>query len=213
MSTDEFHVDGPEADPEAAPEAAPRPELERLDWPVHTDRLTLRPARADDADAVWEYRRIEAVSRWLTALPTDQVDFRTRFAEPRRLADTLVVEHDGQLIGDLMVKVEDAWAQPEVAAGARAVQAELGWVFDPTQQGKGYATEAVRALLPICFTGLGLRRIHAGCFADNEPSWRLMERVGLRRESHNVRDSLHRSGQWLDGYDYALLADEWKAQT
>ncbi len=57
---------------------------------------------------------------------------------------------------------------------------------------------------------LGLRRVTAGCFAANEASWRLMERVGMRREIHTVRESLHRSGEWLDGMGYALLADEWR---
>ena len=50
------------------------------------------------------------------------------------------------------------------------------------------------------------------CFADNEPSWRLMERVGMRRELYAVRESLHRSGAWLDGLGYALLADEWRSR-
>ncbi|SEE67973.1 GNAT family N-acetyltransferase [Jiangella alba] len=190
--------------------SAPRV-LDRIDWPVHTARLTLRPARPDDADAVWEYRRLEPVARWLTDLPDDAAGFRARFAEPGRLATTVVVEHDAAVIGDLMVRVEDAWAQTEVAAAARGVQAELGWVFDPASQGHGYATEAVRELLRLCFTELGLRRVTALCFADNEPSWRLMERVGMRREAHNVADSLHRSGQWLDGLGYALLAEEWKS--
>jgi RimJ/RimL family protein N-acetyltransferase len=36
-----------------------------------------------------------------------------------------------------------------------------------------------------------------------------MERVGMRREIHAVRESLHRSGRWLDTVGYALLADEW----
>jgi RimJ/RimL family protein N-acetyltransferase len=65
-------------------------------------------------------------------------------------------------------------------------------------------------VLRICFEDLGLRRVTAECFAANEASWRLMERLGMRRESHNVGDSLHRSGEWLDGYGYALLADEWR---
>jgi RimJ/RimL family protein N-acetyltransferase len=51
--------------------------------------------------------------------------------------------------------------------------------------------------------------VTANCFADNVASWRLMERVGMRRELHAVRESLHRSGKWLDGLGYALLADEW----
>jgi RimJ/RimL family protein N-acetyltransferase len=51
----------------------------------------------------------------------------------------------------------------------------------------------------------------AQCFADNEPSWRLMERLGMRREQHTKQDSLHRNGEWLDGMMYALLRDEWRA--
>jgi RimJ/RimL family protein N-acetyltransferase len=58
---------------------------------------------------------------------------------------------------------------------------------------------------------LRLRRVFATCFADNTGSWRLMEKLGMRREAHNVRDSLHRDRGWLDGYTYALLADEWRA--
>lgn len=59
-----------------------------------------------------------------------------------------------------------------------------------------------------CFADLGLRRVAANCFADNVASWRLMEHVGLRRETHSVGDSLHRDKGWLDGFGYALLADE-----
>jgi RimJ/RimL family protein N-acetyltransferase len=50
----------------------------------------------------------------------------------------------------------------------------------------------------------------ANCFADNEASWRLMERLGMRRELYAVRESLHRSGEWLDAMGYALLAEEWR---
>ena len=75
--------------------------------------------------------------------------------------------------------------------------------------GDGYATEAVRALLHICFEDLGLRRVTAACFAENTTSWHLMERLGMRREMHAVADALHRSGKWLGTYGYALRRDEW----
>jgi RimJ/RimL family protein N-acetyltransferase len=52
----------------------------------------------------------------------------------------------------------------------------------------------------------------ARCFSDNEASWRLMERLGMRRELHAVRASLHRSGEWLDVYGYAMLACERKGE-
>ena len=116
------------------------------------------------------------------------------FEDPDSLAKTLVVQLDSEVIGDLMLQVDDAWAQAEVAERARGVQAELGWVLHPDYAGHGYATEAVRELIRICFEDLGLRRVTASCFAANEASWRLMERVGMRREVYTVRESLHRSG-------------------
>ncbi|WP_043499245.1 GNAT family N-acetyltransferase [Georgenia sp. SUBG003] len=189
--------------------AAPQPALLAVTWPVRTARLLIRPATPADAETTWRHRRLESVNRWLTRAPDTLADYRTQFSEPAALAKTLVLEHEGEVIGDLMVAVEDAWAQAEVTDQARGVQAELGWALHPDHAGQGYATEAVRELIRLCFEDLGLRRVTANCFADNEPSWRLMERVGMRRELHTVRESLHRSKGWLDGMGYALLADEW----
>jgi RimJ/RimL family protein N-acetyltransferase len=182
--------------------------LAGLTWPRHTDRLTLRPATTDDADATWRFRRREDVGRWITRAPATLDEHRTWFRAPDSLARTLVIEHSGTVVGDLMVRIEDAWAQAEIAERARGMQAELGWVLHPEYAGHGYATEAVRELLRLCFEDLGLHRVTATCFAGNEASWRLMERVGMRREFYTVRDSLHRSGEWLDCVGYALLADE-----
>jgi RimJ/RimL family protein N-acetyltransferase len=186
--------------------AARRPQVT---WPVRTERLSIRPAVPDDAEATWQFRRLEAVNHWITSAPTTLEGYLTHFRDPARLAKTLVVERDGAVIGDLMLAVEDAWSQSEVAEQARGVQAELGWCFDPAYGGQGYATEAVGALIRLCFSDLGLRRVTASCFADNVASWRLMERLGMRREVYAVRESLHRSGVWLDGLGYALLSEEW----
>jgi RimJ/RimL family protein N-acetyltransferase len=186
--------------------------LDAVGWPVRTARLALRRATPADARAVWGYRRLEEVSRWITAAPATFEEFEERAFGPGRLDAALVVERGGTVIGDVMVRVVDGWAQAEVADRAVQVQGELGWVLDPAHQGHGYATEALTEVLRICFEVLRLRRVTAGCFAANEASWRLMERLGMRRETHTVRESLHRTEGWLDGYEYALLADEWRAR-
>lgn len=84
--------------------------IDAVTWPARTDRLTLRPATPDDLDATWAFRRLEDVSRWLTRAPTTIEEYRARFEDPDSLARTLVLELEGQVIGDLMLKVEDAWA-------------------------------------------------------------------------------------------------------
>jgi RimJ/RimL family protein N-acetyltransferase len=183
--------------------------LDELTWPVQTERLTLRPATVADVEPTWRFRQLEPVSQWLTRAIGSLEDHRSLFEDPDSLAKTIIVELSGEVIGDLMLDVKDAWAQAEVASQAEGAEANLGWVLHPDHTGRGYASEAVRELLRICFEDLDVRRVTAGCFLANEASWRLMERVGMRREAHNVRDSLHRSGRWLDGLTYALLAEEW----
>jgi RimJ/RimL family protein N-acetyltransferase len=188
------------------------PSLADASWPIRTPRLLIRPATPADAVSVHRFRRLPAVTEWMTSRTNDVESFAARFSEPERLGRVLVVEHAGRIVGDLMLRVDDAWGQTEVARDAVATQAELGWAFDPAVHGQGLAREACTALLGVCFDSLGLRRVTAGCFADNEPSWRLMERLGMRREAHLVADALHRSGRWLDSYTYALLRDEWQAR-
>ena len=114
------------------------------------------------------------------------------------------------LIGDLYLAIGSPWSQIEVAGHAENTQAEIGWVLSPEHAGRGLATEGGAELLRICFEDLGLRRVKAVAFADNLASWRIMEKLGMRREEYNVAESLHRSGRWLDGLGYAILADEWR---
>ena len=171
------------------------PALERA---LHTERLTLRPATAGDADPTWRFRRLESVNEWLSGRHEDLAAYRKLFSEPARLATTVICTRndDAPIIGDFMLRREDTWAQ-------------LGWVLDPAYTGHGYAAEAVRELLRHCFQDLGVRRVTAKCFLADETAWRLMECVGMRREQHAVRESLHRSGRWLDTVTYAILRDEW----
>jgi RimJ/RimL family protein N-acetyltransferase len=183
--------------------------LDDLIWPLNTKRLTLRRALESDLEETWRYRQLGPVTEWMSSAPADLEEYRVKFDDPERLAKTLLIGLDGTIIGDLMVAVGDGWAQAEVAEQAKGVQAELGWCLDPGYSGQGYATEAVTALVDLCFGALGLRRVTANCFADNLASWRLMERIGMRREVYAVRESLHRSGEWLDGMSYAMLAEEW----
>jgi RimJ/RimL family protein N-acetyltransferase len=182
------------------------PSLDVVDWPIRTERLVLRRMTDGDLPRIFAYRSQPEVAEWIGSQASDVESLAERFGDG---ATAVVVEHEGQVAGDLMVRIQDGWGQHEVADQAAAVEAELGWTFDPAHQGRGLATEAIRALLDVCFHDLGLRRVVASCFTANEPSWRLMERLGMRREAHNVADSLHRDHGWLDGYLYALLAEEW----
>jgi RimJ/RimL family protein N-acetyltransferase len=87
-------------------------------------------------------------------------------------------------------------------------QGEMGWALGVEYRGQGYATEAASAVMDYGFRSLGLQRIHADAGIDNLPSQRLMERLGMRRETL-PSGVVSEEGQWGDRIVYAILADEW----
>lgn len=178
--------------------------------PRRTARLLLRPPRPEDAARILEYRNTPEVGRWLMVTTVDPDGYAEELE--RSAADphdhTVVVELDGTVIGQVYLEVEDGSGQP---GKPRRTEALLGYVFDPAYGGRGYASEATAAMVDVAFGELGVLRVVAGCFADNLASVRILEKVGMRREQHGVRDSWHAELGWVDGYQYAILAEEWRA--
>lgn len=91
-----------------------------------------------------------------------------------------------------------------------AGQAELGYTFAADAQGRGLATEAVRAWLTYAFPAFDLHRVRALLDVRNDRSAALLERLGFRREGH-FRQSGFYKGEWCDEYLYAILREEWGA--
>jgi RimJ/RimL family protein N-acetyltransferase len=96
------------------------------------------------------------------------------------------------------------WHSREHAGG------EIGYVFNPSLGGRGYATEAVSMMLRLGFEQLGLHRIIARIDERNEPSVRLARRVGMRQEARLVENEFFK-GEWSTELDFAMLAAEWHA--
>ena len=184
--------------------------FDQLSWPHRTDRLAFRPATPDDLEALGRIQNQPEVAYWLPSAAGTQADYLLRMGAEGLLPRTLVVELDGGVIGELYLHVAAGWAQVEVSDRAERTEAEIGWALDPTYRGHGYATEAATELVRVCFEELGVRRVTATAFADNHPSLRIMERLGMRCETRGVRTTLHRDRGWVDSTVYALLADEWR---
>ena len=104
----------------------------------------------------------------------------------------------GEMIGTVCIKV----------TSQRHRQGDIGWFLDARHQGRGYATEASRAMLQFGFANLHLHRMTAVCHATNARSFLMMERLGMRREACFV-PATYFDGQWHDQYAYAILKAEW----
>ena len=170
---------------------------------IETSRLRLRAIAASDWPAILAYMADPHVTAFLPGGVLDEQAaraFALKQSGDDRQAVAVVEKASGQLIGHMPFH---AWLGPRTF--------EIGWALGRAHQGNGYATEAGRALLGHAFGSLKAHRVVATCQPENTASWRVAEKLGLRREAH-FRAALYRApGIWWDEYFYALLADEYAA--
>jgi RimJ/RimL family protein N-acetyltransferase len=175
--------------------------------PIRTDRLVVRALRDDDLPALVAYRNDPDVARYQDwALPYSPaagaalLDRQRGTTGPRPgEAAQLAIDDGTGLVGDLYV---------DIALDDRS--ATIGYTLARSAQGRGYAVEAVRALLDRLVDDLGVRRITASLDPENVASMRLLERLGFRYEGTAVA-AVEIRGEWLDDDRYAILDDEWRA--
>jgi RimJ/RimL family protein N-acetyltransferase len=179
-------------------------------WPARSGALVLRDPRPDELDELLALRNDPAVNRWMLTTRSEPAAFRRAWlAVPDSDTDfSCVAELDGRAVGLGFLDVVDGMGQPGMPT---RIQAGIGYVLTPAVWGRGLGSDLARGLLWAAFDVLGLRRVTAGCYADNPASARVLEKAGMRREQHGVQDSWHAELGWVDGYEYALLAHEWAA--
>jgi len=158
--------------------------------PLTTARLTLRPHRLTDADAWHRLQSNPDVVRYMSwgirtrAQSREHLAARSRHTKLWQTDDflALAIEHDGTLIGDVSLQLRS------VDHDVRSV--EMGWVIDPAYQGRGYASEAAKAVLDIAFNQVDARFVTVVIDRRNERSVALAERLGFRTLSSDARNRL-----------------------
>ena len=177
---------------------------------IETPRTILRRPDRSDAEAIFSYRSDAEANRyqgWIPESLDDVEAFIERIPDEFNTPETwyqmvVVTKEDRRVIGDLGVHFVDRENR----------LCEIGCTLAPEQQGQGYASEAMRAVIGHLFEELGKHRISASVDPRNESSIALLERLGFRREAH-LRESLYFRGEWVDDIIYGLLAREWDPPT
>jgi RimJ/RimL family protein N-acetyltransferase len=173
-----------------------------LDVPIETERLRLRRLTPDDLAAMHALDADPAVVRWLYDGPCSEDE--SRRALQRRLdrdpATGLTLGAEVRDAGELVGRVS-------LTVAAEHRQGEIGFIFSPAHQGKGYATEAAAAVLALAFGPYRLHRVVGRAEARNVASARVLEKLGMRREAHLIENEWVK-GEWQSEVIYALLARE-----
>lgn len=160
-------------------------------------------------DALQDIQSRPEVARYLYWEPRDRAQTRQALetkveqsvleTEGNALTLAVALPGTGTMIGEVLL----------IWTGLPHRQGEVGYVFHPDHGGRGYATEAARAMLGLGFDELGLHRIIGRLDAANTASARVLERLGMRREAL-FRQNEFVKGRWAGEAVYALLAEEWR---
>lgn len=172
-------------------------------------RVYLRPPVEDDFEP-WAALR-EASRPFLTPWePTWSSDTLTLPAYRRRIR-----QYAADWRGDqgytffVFRRADDALAGGVGLTNVRrgiVMSASLGYWMGESFAGLGFGTDAVRAVIRFAFGHLLLNRVEAACIPENEPSRRLLLRVGFEQEGY-ARRYLRINGAWRDHLLFAMLSD------
>lgn len=176
---------------------------------ITTPRLILRELTEEDWRGVHEYASDERVVYYLNWGPNSEEETRDfvhrgiacQREVPRRCYRLAIVQKDdGAFVGLGSIKI----TYPHYGEGG------LECVVLRSCWGKGYATEAMRALQRFGFDNLKLHRMFGVVDPVNVPTARVLEKNGFIREGH-LREHKWIKGIWRDSLIYAMLEDEWAA--
>ncbi len=154
-----------------------------------TERLTLSPFTEDDWPFFLTLRQSQDVMRFMGTIASEE-DIRTLFIS--RLNDRqarVIRDKNGQSVGDIGLSISSQNPQ----------EADVGYAIAPFAQGKGFASEAVKALRDYAFTHTWVTALNAWVLAENQGSVRLLEKLGF------TRTQVLEKGYTINGVDY----DDW----
>lgn len=175
---------------------------------LETERLILRKFGMDDFSAVHSFASMPDNTVYMVWGPNTEEQTRAFINMAISKAEetpctnyqyAVVLKETGKLIGGCNLTLSGD-------------QGEIGWILHKNYWQQGLGTEMGRALLELGFDELNLRRILAHCDAENIGSYRIMEKLNMRREGLFIEArpaNKNTDSKYSDELCYAITKDEW----
>lgn len=175
---------------------------------LQTPRLTLRRAAMRDAEDIYAYSRDPDVARHvLWDAHRSIFDSRAylrfllrQYREGKPASYCIVLKETGHVIGTIGF----------MSYNQENSTVEVGYSLSKAHWNRGYATEALRALLKLAFHDMRLHRVEAQHEVDNPASGAVMRKCGMRHEG-TLRGRIYNKGRFSDVELYAILRGDWES--
>jgi RimJ/RimL family protein N-acetyltransferase len=178
-----------------------------FDIKIETERLIIRRFQPGDEDDLYEYLSQAAVVEFepYGVFTRAETEKEAKERSENEAFFAVCLKENQKVIGNLYF----ARQEPK-----KIRTWELGYVFNSDFWGKGYALEACWGILQYAFETLDAHRVAAMCNPENTASWKLLERLGFRREGHLIKNMYFKRDSegnpiWNDTYIYSMLGVEY----
>src|SRR5690625_269386 len=174
---------------------------------IETECLMLRKLNQTDADRIEELAGDYDVAKTTLNIPHPY----PKGSAKDFIESTLLAEDNGELITYAVVKKKANHLIGIISIKLTSTHehGELGYWIGKPYWGKGYGTEAAKAIVAFGFDGLYLNKIFARAITTNPGSWRIMEKVGMTHEG-TLKQHETRWGQFFDLVYYGILKEEYE---
>lgn len=168
--------------------------------------IYLRMAKLSDVEAIRAYRQDANNCRYIRPPESNEVIFNLveqltkpwLFTLGRWNGFVICQAGDDNAIGEIVFNIEDWDCQ----------RAEIGYRISNEMAGRGICTQAVSLLINYLFNELGFFKLVAKCDTRNIASYKVMEKLGFKREAY-FKDHYLLGEEWTDQYDYGLLSSQY----
>lgn len=171
---------------------------------IQTQRTFLKAIKPSDNEAVFAYRSDAETNKfqgWIPKTIEEVNEFIAKnpqeFNEPNTWFQWVIIERETQqLIGDIGIHFMNE------------AEVELGCTLSKKHHGKGYASEALKAVIDHLFHRYKKQRVKTSMDPQNKPAIQLMERLGFKKEAL-YKKSVLINGKWVDDLVYSLIKSDW----
>jgi RimJ/RimL family protein N-acetyltransferase len=161
----------------------------------------LRPARADEAELLGEWRA-EPQSEYETwGDPPPGISVTETIQAPHGMGELMVTDGDDRPIGSV------GWHQVPHGPNVGSLALDIGISLRPEHRGLGHGARAQRMVTEYLFRTFPVHRVQASTDVTNIAEQKSLERAGFAREGL-IRGAQWRLGAWHDLISYARLRDD-----
>ena len=178
---------------------------------IETERLIIRDYIEDDIEAFHRLFTNDEVMLLMPEVKTSSLDeskkylyeaiVESKYEDRRKFFFAITLKDTGEYIGEIGYSTVIDCDEGRVV--------NLGYFIFPEYWGKGLVPESVRAVMDYAFTHTDVIKVESGCLKANYGSVRVMEKVGMTRESELLKH-MYYNGQLHDRLDYRMMKEEWE---